>query len=249
MKCWICGKEDAHRSYPIDEILFQPKDDSLKRREKIKENRVYVEGETISPRMFCNECYQKRTAELQDMRKQYGKLKKSLMLERAVKKLERQAVNIYDYQEIINDLAEYVAENPEKFDSSYEMIAAIILIENGIKSKIHYKVGTRQVDFLIPEYKVAFEVDGELHKNNLFRDNERDIQIRENLGMDWEVVRISTNYLDENAPALPDAIVAVRDEKKKIRAQHNGFLPDWYSARNKAKRKRAQSFGDDFLLD
>jgi hypothetical protein len=51
------------------------------------------------------------------------------MLERAVRILEKQALDIYQYKDIIEDFEQYVTENPEKFDSAHEMIAAMMLVE------------------------------------------------------------------------------------------------------------------------
>lgn len=171
------------------------------------------------------------------------------MFERAIKTLEKQAIDIYEYKDIIEQMSEYVNENPEKFDSAQEIIAAIILVDNAVKVKTQYKIERYRVDFYIPEYKIVLEIDGDFHKNNLFRDNQRDIKIREILGDDWETVRISTAYIDRNARALVDAMLSIKVEKQKIRKQHNGFLPEWYSARDKAKRKRGIKTGDDNLFD
>ena len=249
MKCWDCGREGATRTYGLDMAidtndLYQ----SLRDRVKEKEEESWFDGGPRA-RYFCEACYEKRNKELQEMRERYACLKKRLMLERAIKMFEKQAIDIYEYQDIIEDMYEYVSENPDKFDSSHEMIAAIVLVDNAIKAKQQYKIGNYRVDFYVPEYKIVLEIDGQLHKNNLYRDNQRDLKIRETLGSDWEVVRISTKYIEQNARSLVDAMLAVKKEKQKIRSQHHGFLPDWYSDREKAKRKRSVKVGDDHLFD
>ena len=171
------------------------------------------------------------------------------MLERAVRILERQPLYIYDYQDTIKDMEEFVEEHPDKFDSAHEMVAAIILVYNEIKAKVQYKIGDYRVDFLIPEMSAVLEIDGDLHKTTLLKDNKRDIAIRQALGPEWETVRISTDYIEQNAKMLPDAIGMVREEKQKIRQKNFGMLPEWYSERNKAKRKKQPTIGDDKLLD
>lgn len=247
MKCWKCGKEGATIINQPDTILFDAKTDLIQERERIKIKRVYTEGVELNPRCFCSKCYKDYTADLNDQREKYARLKKALMLERAVRILERQAVNMYDLKDIIDQMEEYVIEEPEKFDSAFEMIAAIILADNGISAKLQYKVLKYRLDFLIPEYKIDLEIDGEFHGNNLYRDNQRDRDIRNALGDEWEVVRIGTKYLIQNAPALVEAMLAVRDEKKRLRAKHYGYLPDWYESRD--KRKKKSTVGDDQLLD
>lgn len=249
-KCWICGKDNAEYAYGMDTWLTDDElSEIISTRNKMRANAIYERYESISSRMFCKECFAKIKSEHSHDRKRYLYYKKKLMLERAVKSLEKQALDIYRYKDIISDMWEYIQEQPERFDSSYEMIAAIILIENEIHSKMQYKVGKYRIDFLIPEYKIALEIDGGLHENTLYRDNKRDIELRKILGAEWETVRIGTKYLDQNAKALPDAMFAVKEEKQKLRARNNGFLPDWYSKREFSKRKRKPKIGDELLLD
>lgn len=249
-KCWICGKENAMHSYETDIWLSDDElTDLISTRNKLVRDAIYDKHKDVSRRMFCDACFTKIKAEHSNDKKEYLHYKKKLMLERAVRSLEKQALDIYRYKDIIEDLWEYIQEQPEKFDSSYEMIAAIILIENEIKSKMQYKVGKYRVDFLIPEHKIVLEIDGDMHENTLYKDNNRDIELRRILGADWETVRIGTKYLDQNAKALPDAMFAVKEEKQKLRARNNGFLPDWYSKREFSKRKKKPKIGDELLLD
>lgn len=246
MKCWECGKDGATETYEIrtEDFGIIP----LAEREDIESLMGVSELNTGKSRFFCAECFERRNKRLDKMRNEYAVLKKRLMFERAIRTLEKQAVDIYEYKDIIDDMAEYVEEHPEKFDSQHEMIAAIILVDNAVRAKIQYKIGSYRVDFYIPEYKIILEIDGEFHRNNLYRDNQRDIKIREKLGDDWETVRIGTKYIEKNAKALVDAMLAIRDEKKKLRATHNGYLPEWYAERNKAKRTRKAKAGDDDLF-
>lgn len=248
--CWMCGKENAECSFETESWL---NDDELTEiistRNKLRADAIYKKHQSASRRMFCPECFAKMKAEHSRDKKEYLHYKKKLMLERAVRSLEKQALDIYLYKDIIADLWDYIQEQPEKFDSSYEMMAAIILIENEIKCKMQFKVGKYRVDFLIPEYKIALEIDGDMHENTLYKDNNRDIELRRILGADWETVRIGTKYLDQNAKALPDAMFAVKEEKQKLRARNNGFLPDWYSKREFSKRKKKPKIGDELLLE
>lgn len=219
-KCWKCGKPNAEKSF--------------------------WEAEGI--RKYCDECYLLERKEKRHRIVEYLRLKRELMLERAIKILERQKLNIYEYKDPIEAVAEFMQEKPEKLQSADEVVAAIILVDNEIPSKLQYPIGEYKVDFYLPTLKVVFEVDGFLHEKNLYADNERDKEIRKILGADWEVVRIKTKYLEQNAEMLVEAIKAVRDEKKRLRAKNNGFLPDWYSKREFAKAKKKQNYGDEDLL-
>ena len=91
-------------------------------------------------RLYCKSCFEKN----QDERKQdlevYVKLKKKLMFERALKFFEHQEVDIYEYVEAIKAVEDFVLKNPNKFDSAHEMLAAIVLIDNEIETKVQASV-------------------------------------------------------------------------------------------------------------
>ena len=166
MNCWICGAKNATRNFEYSG-MFSARNlsDKVEQREKFKRYELFSNFEyEISARMFCQSCYDKHIKELQEKREEYAKLKKSLMFERAVRILEKQAVNMYEYKDIIDQMAEYVQEKPENFDSAHEMVAAIILVDNAISAKTQYKVGSYRVDFYIPEYKTILENQGDTWK-------------------------------------------------------------------------------------
>lgn len=207
------------------------------------------EIESSSHRAFCEECYLSYRKDIDDTRNTYIKLKKRLMVERAIRILEEQKIDIEEYKDAIDAVSEFSSENMDKFDSAHEVVAAIILVYNEVETKIQHKIGKYRADFLLPEFKIVLEIDGYLHESKLFKDNERDINIRNALGRDWEVVRIKTEYLEQNAELLLEAAKAVKNEKQKIRKQNFGILPEWYSKRESAKRPKKQKYGDEFLLD
>lgn len=131
------------------------------------------------------------------------------MFKKAVATLEKQHTKMYEYREAIDVVEEHLEKNPDKYDSSYEVLASIILVHNRIYSKRQYKVGKYMVDFLLPEQGVVLEIDGERHKNRKEYDKKRDAFIKEQLGYGWDIIRIKTDYLDQNAKKLPEAINAV----------------------------------------
>ena len=220
-KCWKCSKAEGIKTF--------------------------WEREGI--RSYCASCFEEVKAERQKDIRDYLALKKKLMFERAVKILERQQLDIYEYKEAIETVQEFLTNNPDKFDSADEIAAAIILLDNEIPMKIQHKVDEYHVDFCLPTLKIVLEIDGYLHASSLAKDNERDIKVRKALGASWEVVRIKTEYIEQNAEMLVEAIKAVKAEKQKLRKQYNGFLPDWYSKREFKKSPRRQNYGDDDLID
>ena len=196
MKCWICGKT-ATRTRPINDGFgwIEP---------PLSEYR----------RCYCDSCYKETEQKELEERKQYIKLKKREMFRKAVKVLESQHTNMYEYQEAVEVVWEFVENNPDKFDSSYEVLAAIVLVQNRIYSKMQYKVGPYQVDFLLPDLLVVLEIDGERHKHNKEYDTARDRFIKKTLGPHWDIIRISTEHLDKNAKKIPEAINKVLEYRE-----------------------------------
>lgn len=222
-KCWVCGKPAA---------------------KKFLGNRFTIGAE----RCYCDKCFDEVSSERAADLKEYLRLKKKLMVERAIRLFEKQNVNIYDYVEAIDAIKEYSASNIDKFDSAHEMLAAMILIDNEIETKVQHKVGKYRVDFMLPTLKVILEIDGYLHEHSGHEDNKRDFELREILGHDWEIVRIDTKYLEQNVELLVEAIKTIKAEKQKLRRDNYGLLPEWYSKRQSVKRRYKKQVSDDLLL-
>lgn len=196
MKCWICGKT-ATTTKPI------------------------LDGTSwITPplsdyrRCYCDKCLQKVVKSEAEERKAYIKLKKREMFRKAVKLLENQCTNMYEFKEAIDVVEQFIETNADKFDSSYEVLTAIVLVQNRIYSKMQYKVGKYQVDFLLPDLLVVLEIDGERHKYKKEYDSARDKYIKKALGPHWDIIRISTEHLDKNAKKIPEAIDKVLEYRE-----------------------------------
>lgn len=193
-KCWVCGEPATHTMY------F----DSWDR---------YHGSRKIEPngkvRAYCLNCYNKTIKDEAAERKEYVRLKKREMFKTACNILEKQGVNMYEFKEAIEAVEEHITEFPDKYDSSYEVISAIVLIHDRIRVKPQYKVARYQVDFLLPDMMVVLEIDGERHRNRKGYDTKRDSEIKRILGPGWEIVRIDTDYIDQKAIKLPDAIRAI----------------------------------------
>ena len=145
------------------------------------------------------------------------------MFERAVRIMERQPIDIYEYKDAILAVEEFAKEHPDKFDSSYEMVAAIILVDNEISCKMQHKIGRYQCDFYIPSMKVVLEIDGDRHKHRVGYDSVRDEAIKKELGHGWEVVHVKTEYLDSKAEMLIEAISATVNERIKTQEKRKAF--------------------------
>ena len=202
IKCWICGKEATKSRY-----LANGLEETTEKYTKASKHK----------RSFCDECFTEFIRIREAENYQYIELKKKRMFEAAVDKLERQELDLEDYKEAIETVEEYNIANLDKFDSSYEIIAAIILIKNRIHIKPQYKIGKYQVDFVLPERFIVLEIDGERHKSKKDSDSVRDYRIKNALGDSWEIIRIPAEYLDKKAKNLPKAIKAIEERREHIK--------------------------------
>ena len=157
-------------------------------------------------RGYCKACHEVVTRELQETRAELARLKKRIMFENARQILEGQAIDMYGLREAIDAVEGFLQENPDSFDSAHEVVAAIILIYNRVRCKPQYRVGRYLVDFLLPDEMVVLEIDGDRHKLRKVHDSNRDKRIKQELGPDWEIVRISTDYIEQNAKLLVTAL-------------------------------------------
>lgn len=235
-KCWNC---EEYFEYDLDEEWNQYVSICMSQSYDYKKE-WDTKPEEPWKRVYCSCCAQKCKEEAEETKRIYISTKTKMLLERAITFLERQKIGIYEYEEAIKAVSEYAEEKPEKFDSSYEMIAAIILIHNRVETKLQWKVDKYTVDFCLPELKCILEIDGERHEHRHLYDSNRDIKLRQILGAEWEVVRIPTQYLEKNAKMLLPAIKALKAEKQKIRNQNGGIIPAHFSKRDYAKANRIE---------
>jgi len=184
----------------------------------IPENEIDQEAFYPFGRRYCSKCNEIITKQEEEERKQYILLKKKEMYKKALHILEMQNLKMYDYKEAAEVVRDKLLNDPDKFDSSYEVLTAIILVKNHIYSKLQYKIGKYQVDFLLPEIGVVLEIDGERHKFRKLYDNNRDIDIRSALGPGWDIIRLKTTYLDQHAERIPEAINAVIEYRESVPA-------------------------------
>lgn len=206
MKCWECGREATKTRKQFNIVRFYNSTSFFMN--EVEPSKYY--------RCYCDECMERIHQQEEAEANEYIRLKKKRMFLTACETLEKQHTDMYKFKESIDVVEEFVANNPDKFDSSYEMLSAIVLVHNKVHAKTQFKVGRYQVDFLLPELKCVLEIDGDRHKNRQAYDTKRDRAIKQMLGDEWEVVRIKTEYLDQNAKALPKAITKVLAKRRNM---------------------------------
>lgn len=206
MKCWECGAEATTTRIEYERTLYSP------------DTGAWVRGE-VKPskyhRCYCEQCMKRIKEQEQSENAEYIRLKKRRMFLKSCEILESQHTDMYDYREAIDVVEEHITEHPDKYDSAYEALTAIVLVHERINTKMQQKVGRYQVDFVLPNLFVILEIDGDRHKHRKSYDNKRDNAIKAAVGEPWEIIRINTEYLDQNAKALPKAIKEVIKHRKK----------------------------------
>lgn len=184
-------------------------------------------------RVYCEGCKPLVLAEHKELVRQYADLKRQVMIDTAIRKMERAGLYMDKYLDIAKSIKVEIDAKEDKFLSADEIVAAMVLQVNGIEYEANKRVANYTVDFYIPSKKVCLEIDGDRHESNTIYDSKRDIVVRNELGPDWEVVRIKTNYLGQNPERLIKAIDAIYKEKKKLRMQNGGIIPEHFSRREK----------------
>lgn len=212
VRCWRCGKEIKP--------LF---------------------GEQYTGR-FCGDCYEEYASEYKAVLTEYLAYKNRVMAERAMRFMEKAGCNMTKYKKAANAVISHSYDNPELYKSAHEIVAAVVLLNSGLDVYMNHKIGRYTIDVYLPEKKVCLEIDGEWHKGKELSDSNRDTAIRQILGEEWEIIRIPTKHIEENPDRIPDAIDVLYKQKKKLRKQNGGFLPNSYSKREQAKYEKAMIY-------
>ena len=102
-------------------------------------------------------------------------------------------------------------------------MVALELIRLKIKAHHQVKIYNYRIDFILPDYKVALEIDGKLFHGKEKKEYEelRDETIRNKLGDGWEVIHIDTENINMNITRLMPAIRAVLKRRQRVKeVQH-----------------------------
>lgn len=181
-------------------------------------------------RVFCHKCREDHIKEYNKILKQQQKIRAIIILEKAITILENSPAYAHEYKKSYEYIKEKLEEKTTLFKSAEEALVAMILHNFNYNFDANYKIKNYFVDFYIPELEVCLEIDGERHKSKTKYDKKRDIEIREELGSNWEVVRIPTNIIPTNPDKLVDAIIILKKEMQESRKKY-GIIEDNFSKR------------------
>jgi len=188
--CSICGKEVKKASYDRNEHYF------------------------------CKECRETKEILKRMDKSKKRVIKNSKTKERKFKEAVRRilkvgSINSYDYAIAC---VEEALHNDGWFDSTEEIMVGIELIKNGLNPMHQVKCGRAyRVDFMLQEQKVIIEVDGSIFHagKRAEEDKKRDFAIIEELGEEWEIVRIPDNLINKDITTLLNFINSTIIEKRK----------------------------------
>lgn len=193
-------------------------------------NKEIIYYDEPNERVFCDDCRKKHQSEISKLQKQQTEIKSKLMLEKAMCVIEESKSYAHEFYDTYKLLLKDIESNPTKYRSSEEIVTAMVLYNYNYEFEVNKKICQYYVDFYIPECKICLEVDGERHKYKSVYDKNRDIDIRNNLGAEWEIVRIPTKYIVEYPDKIVDAMEEIKqamiNERKK-----NSIISDNFSIR------------------
>ena len=183
-------------------------------------------------RYTCKECKMDNYLSDKEKKVTADKETKDKKFDNAVNRIKQHVRNIKKYDEAIKTVKANLYKD-HWFDSTEEIMVAIELLHKRVNLRHQVRMGRYRVDFMLPDYKIILEVDGVMFHNENTRKKEqlRDNLIILNLGVEWEVIRITDKHINEDITSLLPALLKIKEKRKYYRKCNNGLLPKWYSYR------------------
>jgi len=130
-------------------------------------------------------------------------------LDTALKRIAKHT-DINKYQEAIEKVKRGLYR-PNYYQSTEEIMVALELLHRGYVVYHQVAVSDYRVDFVIPELKVALEIDGRIYhsEDRATKAALRDEVVACHLGEGYEVIHIPTDDINTNVTKLVSAIKAV----------------------------------------
>jgi len=149
--------------------------------------------------------------------------KKEEKLKEAVKRISK-VTDISHYENAIIKVRSGF-NNPQYYQSTEEIMVALELSRRGVETYHQVRVYDYRVDFVIPQYKVALEIDGApFHgKEKQHREALRDEVIADKMGDGYEVIHIPADNINLNITKLLPAIKAVLARRRRVQSSSPQF--------------------------
>jgi len=170
----------------------------------------YIRGTAYT----CPECKKELVRQELAQKKEVGK---SAKLDEAIRRISKHS-DIGAYDKAIKSVKKCL-DHPGWFQSTEEIMTALELVRNGYKVHHQVRVFDYTIDFVLPELKIALEIDGPIYhgKDKQESQNLRDDIITSKLGDGWQMVRISTDNINKNITRLIPAIKSLLKYRREIR--------------------------------
>jgi very-short-patch-repair endonuclease len=190
----------------------------------------------INPPYKCSECraHEKENSDIEILRNELHRLTKLKRLEDTKQLIIKQGHGIEKYKKAITVISKYF-DRKNWFQSIPEMATGLELIRCKIRFNTQIKVGKYRVDFILPDQKVALEIDSFYHYLNMEieeKDEVKDALVLAALGLGWEYVHIEDKLLKTNIRGLIPELKRIKDKLKSLRECNNGQLPKYYRYRD-----------------
>lgn len=157
----------------------------------------------------CPECRNELVKQEHNRKQEKDNIGKRSKFNEAIKRISKHT-DIRDYEKSIRSV-EKSLDHPGWFQSTEEIMTSIELIHCGYKVHHQVRIYDYAVDFVLPELKVALEIDSPIYhaKNKQEYQAMRDEVISNKLGDGWQVIRISTDNINANITRLIPALKSV----------------------------------------
>jgi very-short-patch-repair endonuclease len=158
----------------------------------------------------CTGC-KKKLSEQNEKIDLFAYCKKENKFEKATSRINAMVKKPDDYVQASKLIHKYLHKKGW-FQSTEEIVAAIELVKNKIKVIHQQKIKGYTVDFILPDLKVALEIDGEIYHTDMQKDAIRDCCIEMGLGVGWKVIRIKTKLINTNINKLVPEIIKAKSK-------------------------------------
>jgi len=184
----------------------------------------------------CSDCKvrEKGNTEIEILKNELHRLTKLKRLDDTRRLIIKQGNDIEKYEKAITVISKYF-DRKTWFQSIPEMATGLELIRCKLRFNTQVKVGKYRVDFILPDQKVALEIDSFYHHLNMEieeKDEVKDILVLEALGQGWEYIHIEDKLLKTNIRGLIPELKRIKDKLKALRERNNGQIPKYYRYRD-----------------
>lgn len=144
-------------------------------------------------------------------------------LKTAILRIEKQGNNIKDYKNAITEITK-ILDKQGWFQSTEEIMVALQLYKRKIPFNHQVKIKSYRADFVLPKDHIILEVDGILFHTDKTKPYEiaRDKLIKDTMGKEWEVIRVTDTDINERIKKLPLAIRLKYKNKQRGKTLYNG---------------------------